>query len=126
MIACQFIFQPGSYDAEFHELDGSIEAYAQAMDGYVGVDRWVSDDGVRRNSIYYFSDEAAVREFSKVSEHLRAKSEYQRWYDGYQIIASKVLASYGDGRLEHLLANGAGADPAIAGNRRWTERASAE
>ncbi|MFM6974700.1 MAG: antibiotic biosynthesis monooxygenase family protein [Agromyces sp.] len=121
MIACQFIFQPGTYDDEFQRLDDAIEEYAQAMPGYIGVDRWGSDDGVRRNSIYYFADEATVREFSKVSEHLEAKKHYRKWYDGYQIIVSEVLASYGDGRLEHILAPGGAAEARskVVGSRTW-------
>ena len=59
MLCAQFIFRPGTYDDEFHELDGQIEAFAQSLDGYVGVDRWVSDDGLSRNSIYYFRDRDA-------------------------------------------------------------------
>ena len=122
MIACQFIFQPGTYDDEFHRLDGAIEEYAQAMAGYIGVDRWGSDDGVRRNSIYYFADEASVREFSRVSEHLEAKQKYRNWYDGYQIIVSQVLASYGDGRLEHVVGVGGAAETRsiVVGKRQWS------
>ena len=34
----------------------------------------------------------------------KAKEQYQRWYDGYQIVVSEVTRSYGDGRLPHLTA----------------------
>ena len=40
MIACQFIFQPGVYDDEFTALDDSIDAFAKALPGFVGVDKW--------------------------------------------------------------------------------------
>ena len=29
MICCQFIFKPGTYDDDFHELDGQIDTFAQ-------------------------------------------------------------------------------------------------
>lgn len=45
---------------------------------------------------------ASVRELSLLSQHLEAKGQYQRWYDGYQIVVSEVTASYGDGRLPHV------------------------
>ena len=105
MLCAQFIFRPGSYDAEFHTLDDEIEAFAQSLDGYVGVDRWVSDDGASRNSIYYFRDRDAMNLLARYPSHLVAKREYARWYDGYQIVLSEVVGSYGDGRIEHPAAS---------------------
>ena len=60
MFACSFIFRKKTYDEEFHRLDASIDAYAQSLDGYIGVDRWFSDDGKVQNSIYYWRDMDAV------------------------------------------------------------------
>lgn len=103
MIACQFIFQPGEYDVEFTELDDSIDAFVQQMPGFIGIDKWqsVADAGVL-NYIYYFTDMDAVRQLSQFGDHLTAKREYARWYDGYKIIVSEVHRSYGDGRIEGL------------------------
>lgn len=101
MIACQFIFEPGNYDDDFHRLDADIDAYSQTLEGFIGVDRWVSPDGLRRNSIYYFADEHTLRAFSQYSVHLQAKAEYARWYRGYHIIVAEVTARYGDGALPH-------------------------
>lgn len=101
MISCSFIFAPGEYDEEFHALDGRIEAYAEALDGFIGVDRWVSDDGKSRNSIYYFEGMEAVRSLSRYPDHLIAKENYQKWYLGYQIVVSEVVGSYGDGFFDH-------------------------
>ena len=54
------------------------------------------------NYIYYFADMDAVRELSRFQDHLQAKREYARWYDGYKIIISEVQRTYGDGRLRGL------------------------
>jgi hypothetical protein len=101
MISCSFIFSPGEYDTEFHELDQRIEDFAIALDGFVGVDRWVSEDGKSRNSIYYFENMDAVRQLSRYPEHLVAKENYKKWYLGYQIVVSEVTGSYGDGYFKH-------------------------
>lgn len=101
MISCSFIFSPGIYDAEFHELDGKIDAFASSLVGFIGVDRWVSDDGKARNSIYYFETMDSVRELSRYPEHLTAKENYKKWYLGYQIVVSEVVGSYGDGYFTH-------------------------
>jgi heme-degrading monooxygenase HmoA len=101
MISCSFIFSPGEYDTEFHELDQRIEDFATALDGFVGVDRWVGEDGKSRNSIYYFENMDAVRQLSRYPEHLAAKENYKKWYLGYQIVVSEVTGSYGDGYFKH-------------------------
>ena len=107
MIACQFIFQPGVYDAEFTELDNSIEAFVHTLPGFVGIDKWQSVDDARvLNYIYYFTDMDAVKELARFQDHLKAKRQYARWYDGYKIIVSEISRTYGDGRLEGLTETG--------------------
>lgn len=101
MISASFIFSPGNYDEEFHELDGKIEAFASSLSGFVGVDRWVSEDGKSRNSIYYFDGMNSVKELSRYPEHLVAKQNYRKWYLGYQIVVTEVVGSYGDGYFNH-------------------------
>ena len=44
---------------------------------------------------------ASVRQLSGFPQHVEAKGQYQRWYDGYRIVVSEVTASYGDDRLPH-------------------------
>ena len=102
MICVQFIFRPGTYDEDFHELDGQIDAFARSLPGFRATETWRSPDGDVINATYYFDDMASVRELSQFPQHLQAKSEYTRWYDGYQIVVSEVTASYGDGRLPHV------------------------
>ena len=103
MIICQFIFKPGEYDDDFHALDGQIDAYARNLPGFRGVETWYSEDKSIVNASYYFEDQASVRDLSTFPKHLEAKGQYQRWYDGYQIIVSEVSASYGDNRLGHVI-----------------------
>jgi heme-degrading monooxygenase HmoA len=102
VIICQFIFKPGVYDDDFHRLDGEIDAYARSLPGFRTTETWQSPDGKVINATYYFDDVASVRELSAYPQHLEAKGQYQRWYDGYQIVVSEVTASYGDGRLPHV------------------------
>jgi heme-degrading monooxygenase HmoA len=104
MFACSFIFRPGTYDEEFHRLDASIEDYAKSLDGYIGVDRWFSEDRAVKNSIYYWRDMESVSIFAKFPDHREAKDKYAKWYDGYQIVISEVTASYGDGTIAHITA----------------------
>jgi heme-degrading monooxygenase HmoA len=96
MFSAQFIFKPGTYDDEFHRLDAAIDAYAASLEGFLGVERWLSPDGTTKNSTYYFADRATIQTFASFPDHVEAKSKVARWYDGYQVIISEVIASYGD------------------------------
>jgi len=100
MICVQFIFEPGTYDDDFHRLDGEIDAYARSLPGYDHVETWQSADGARVNAIYYFADRASLSALSRFPQHLEAKDQVQRWYDGYRIVVSEITATYGDGRLD--------------------------
>lgn len=106
MISCSFIFSPGVYDDEFHELDRKIDDFASSLEGFLGVDRWVSEDGKSRNSIYYFQGMDSVKQLSRYPDHLVAKENYRKWYLGYQIVVSEVVGSYGDGYFQHPSAPG--------------------
>jgi heme-degrading monooxygenase HmoA len=98
-ISCQFVFEPGEYDDEFHQLDGQIDLFASELSGFISVHRWVSPDGRLKNSIYFFQDMESVKELAKFPQHLVAKREVKRWYKSYQILITEVVASYGDGNL---------------------------
>jgi hypothetical protein len=100
-IACQFVFEPGEYDEEFHLLDGQIDVYASELSGFISVHRWVSPDGRLNNSIYFFKDMNSVKDLAKFPQHLTAKQEVKRWYKSYQILITEVTASYGDGNLTY-------------------------
>jgi heme-degrading monooxygenase HmoA len=102
MHSLSFHFRPGTYDEDFHRLDAQIQQIAEATPGYLGTEMWVSEDGVRRNAVYYWADLAHLKDFSRSAQHLRAKREYARWYDGYQVVVAEISAAYGDGRYEHV------------------------
>ena len=99
MICVQFIFRPGTYDEDFHRLDGQIDEYARALPGFVRTETWTQAESGLVNAIYYFSDRAALRALGSFPAHLDAKGQVQRWYEGYRIVVTEVTATYGDGRL---------------------------
>lgn len=100
MICAQFIFTPGTYDEDFHRLDGQIEAFARSLPGFVRVENWQSADGATLNAVYYFEDSASLAQLARFPQHLEAKGQVARWYDGYRIVVSEITATYGDGRLD--------------------------
>ncbi len=102
MIAAQFIFEPGTYDAEFHELDDSIARDAKTIPGFLGTDRWVSEDGLTTNAIYYFDDMAALTKLGRFDDHRTAKRQVERWYKSYRVIVTEVTATYGN--MPHIAA----------------------
>lgn len=100
MICVQFIFKPGTYDDEFHRLDGQIDEYARSLPGFDHVETWVSEQGGLVNAMYYFADQRSVAQLARFPQHREAKGKVQRWYGGYRIVVTEVKATYGDGRLE--------------------------
>ena len=105
MYSAAFIFKPGTYDDEFHRLNDLIDAAANATEGYLGAETWKSPDGEMFNAIYYWETLEALQKFSRHPTHLEAKKQYSRWYDGYHIVISEVLKSYGDNTIAHFTPN---------------------
>lgn len=105
MFSAAFIFEPGDYDDEFHELNSKIDDVARSLPGFVGAETWLSADGTRRNAVYYWESLDALHTFSKDPRHREAKRQYARWYKGYQVVIAEVVKTYGDGRIDHLTAN---------------------
>lgn len=98
MICVQFIFKPGTYDDDFHRLDGEIDTFARSLPGYDHVELWTGDGGLV-NAMYYFADQQSVAQLARLPQHREAKGQVERWYDGYRIVVTEVTATYGDGRL---------------------------
>ena len=121
MYIAAFNFEPGTYDARFHELNALIDAAARATPGFIGAESWRSTDGRRANATYYWTTLEALRAFSSQPKHIEAKREYRKWYRGYQIVISQVVRSYGDGAYEHFTPNErearSGVPSATAGDR---------
>lgn len=102
MFSAAFIWEPGTYDAEFNELNALIEAAATSTPGFVGVEEWTSPDGKRRNATYYWDSLDSLRALSVHPKHLEAKRRYSQWYNGYHVVISEVVKSYGDSAFEHF------------------------
>jgi heme-degrading monooxygenase HmoA len=102
MHTVSFVFKPGVYDDEFHVLDAEIEAFAESLEGFVGVERWLNGEGDVRNSVYYWRDMEAIKVFSRFDQHIDAKKRYKSWYEGYHIVISEIVSNYGDGGVASL------------------------
>ena len=105
MFSAAFIWEPGSYDAEFNELNAIIDAVAKASPGFIGVEEWASDDGKRRNATYYWETMDGLKALGTHPSHIEAKQKYAQWYKGYHVVISEVVKSYGDSAFEHLTPN---------------------
>jgi heme-degrading monooxygenase HmoA len=102
MFSAAFIWEPGRYDAEFNELNALIEAAAVAAPGYLGVEEWKSEGGTRRNATYYWESLEGLKALSLHPKHIEAKQKYAQWYNGYHVVISEVVKSYGDAAFNHI------------------------
>lgn len=105
MYSVAFIFEPGEYDGDFHRLNDAIDTVARSMDGFLGAESWRSPDGRRTNATYYWTELESLKAFSRHPDHLAAKRQYARWYEGFHIVVSEVIRSYGDGAFAHITPN---------------------
>ena len=105
MYIAAFIYAPGQYDDEFHRLNGIIDSIAKSLPGFLGAESWQSATDGRRNATYYWADLDTLRQFSAHPAHQEAKRQYARWYEGYHIVISEVVRSYGDNSLSHATPN---------------------
>lgn len=99
MICVQFIFRPGRYDDDFHRLDAEIDAFARSLPGFASAETYRTEGGDVVNAVYYFADRESVARLARFPRHREAKSQVDRWYDGYRVVVSEVTAVYEDGRL---------------------------
>jgi heme-degrading monooxygenase HmoA len=51
--------------------------------------------------VYYWESLEALQALMKHPKHIEAKREQGKWLDGYQVIVSEVIRSYGDGKINH-------------------------
>jgi heme-degrading monooxygenase HmoA len=105
MYSAAFIFKPRTYDDEFHRLNKLIDEVAKGTEGFLGAESWFSNDRDTVNAIYYWESLESLKEFSRHPTHLEAKRQYSRWYDGYHIVISEIVKSYGDGTIDHFTPN---------------------
>lgn len=102
MYLASFIFRPGLLDDEFRRINDAVAEAARGIEGYAGEDAWSSDAAGLRMANYYWRTRDALDAFAAQAQHSAAKREQRRWYDGYHVIISKIVTTYGDGRLEHV------------------------
>ncbi|MFG6447305.1 antibiotic biosynthesis monooxygenase family protein [Roseateles sp. BYS180W] len=101
MISASFIFDEGRYDEAFHALDAAIERAVLETPGYLGQEQWRNEAQGRLCNVYYWSDESGLRALMQHPAHLQAKARYTEWLQGYRVVVSQVLRSYGDGLMAH-------------------------
>ena len=101
MYSSTFIFAKGEYDEQFHRLDQAIADVAKSIPGYLGEESWESQQTGLISNVYYWESMDALRQLMQHPRHLEAKGQQAKWLDGYQVIVSQVLKTYGDGKLSH-------------------------
>jgi hypothetical protein len=55
------------------------------------------------SNVYYWRSLEALQTLMQHPEHLKAKAAQAQWLNGYQVVISQVLRTYGDGKLTDLL-----------------------
>ncbi len=109
MLSAAFIWEPGTYDTEFNELNAIIDAAANSIPGFLGVEEWKAEDGKRRNATYYWDILESLKAISAHPKHIEAKQKYAQWYKGYHVVISELIKSYGDSAFTHVTPSSQGA-----------------
>jgi len=102
MYSSTFIFAKKQFDARFHELDQAIAEAAKSIPGYLGEEAWENPQTGQLANVYYWESLDALQALMHHPQHLQAKQAQAEWLDGYEVIVSQVLRSYGDGKLDGL------------------------
>ena len=103
MYTSTFIFANRQFDDEFHRLDSAITEAARSMPGYLGEESWENASSGLVSNVYYWTSLEAMQALMQHPTHLEAKASQSKWLDGYQVVISQVLRSYGDSKLPHPL-----------------------
>jgi len=103
MYSSTFIFATKQFDEEFHRLDQEIAAMAKAIPGYLGEESWENTASGLVSNVYYWESMEALQLLVQHPRHQEAKAAQSKWLDGYQVIISQVLRSYGDAKLGERL-----------------------
>ena len=101
MFCANFIFKKKQFDDAFHALDQSIAAFAKTTKDYIGEATWENPETGCVSNMYYWKTMEGLQELMKHPKHLQAKAGQANWLDGYQVVISEVLRSYGDGSISH-------------------------
>lgn len=101
MYSSTFIFATKQFDDAFHRLDQAIAEAAKSIPGYLGEESWENPANGLVSNVYYWDSLEALQQLMAHPKHLEAKAAQERWLNGYQVIVSQVLRSYGDARIAH-------------------------
>lgn len=102
MYSSTFIFATKQFDDEFHRLDRIIADAAKTMPGYLGEESWENASTGLTSNVYYWDTLDALQALIHHPVHLQAKAEQANWLDGYRVVISEVLLTYGDNLLSQL------------------------
>jgi hypothetical protein len=105
MYSATFIFKKKQFDDAFHRLDQSITEFARQTTDYVGEETWENPETGCVSNVYYWKTMDGLQELMKHPKHLEAKANQTNWLNGYQVVISQVLRSYGDGSINHPVNN---------------------
>ncbi|RKP50822.1 antibiotic biosynthesis monooxygenase family protein [Trinickia fusca] len=100
MYSSTFVFAKKQFDDEFHRLDRIIADVAKEIPGYLGEEAWENPSTGLISNVYYWESLEALQALVQHPAHLKAKANQARWLDGYQVIISEVIRTYGDGVLD--------------------------
>jgi heme-degrading monooxygenase HmoA len=103
MYSSTFIFATKQFDDAFHRLDQEIAAMAKEIPGYLGEETWENTTTGLVSNVYYWDSLEALQQLVKHPRHQEAKAAQANWLDGYQVVISQVLRTYGDSKLAAYL-----------------------
>jgi heme-degrading monooxygenase HmoA len=104
MYAATFIFATKQFDDAFHRLDQTIAEAAKSLPGYLGEEAWENTGNGLVSNVYYWDTLESLQALIRHPAHQQAKAAQANWLDGYKVVISEVLRTYGDKRIDHLLA----------------------
>lgn len=102
MYSSTFIFAKKQFDDNFHRLDQAIAEAAKSTPGYLGEEAWENPHTGLIANVYYWESLDALQALINHPQHLEAKKAQGDWLNGYEVIVSQVLRTYGDGKLDGL------------------------
>jgi heme-degrading monooxygenase HmoA len=102
MYSSTFIFAKKQFDEEFHRLDQAISLAAKNTPGYLGEEAWENTTTGLVSNVYYWESLEALQALVQHPKHLEAKAAQANWLDGYQVVISQVIKTYGDSKLGAL------------------------
>ena len=103
MYSSTFIFATLQFDDAFHRLDEAIATAARSIDGYLGEESWEDTAKGLVSNVYYWRSLEALQALMQHPAHREAKAAQAQWLNGYQVVISQVLRTYGDDKLAGLL-----------------------